>query len=324
MGHRANYICRTADGLELYYSHWGANVIHADLFWGPRSALDFCRSQRATSEWLDDVWCEGGAYLDMTAKRLVFFGGESIKYDPFLRAGLLAFFEHTWRGWNVEWAHRGILDLAAAAGVDQSLVIGRSPARADGDERDDKPRPVTRDKPWSETVLELDGRLFSLENPIESVLRAGPEFLRSLPSQDEPLVLDDTPVGGLRAQEGQKQIDYWHMSPFERPELDFEFRWPGWTLSRRHDLALDQSSRALRQAGLSVPTWTAVVEGLRSSVCRNVSSRALSLDGLRAWHGPEAKIELNPLATEDLRPQIDVDQAGQAFDRLASRVKAVM
>lgn len=323
MGHRANYICRTVWGLELYYSHWGANVIHADLFWGPESALEFCRSQRATGEWLDDVWCEGGACLDLEAKHLVFFGGENIKYDPFLRAGLLAFLEHTWKDWTVAWAHRGILDLAVAAGVDEGLVIARSSTRSHCDDRDRVPRLVSKDKPWSETILEIDGRLYSLENPLEAVLRAGPDFLRHLQHQEEPPVLDGIPVGGLLVDTAEKQVGYWHMSPFEEPELGFEPAWPGWKLYHRHALAIEQSARALRQADLPVPAWSDVVESLRSTICYSVPSRALSVEGLRALHGEDAEIELNPLATEDLRPQVDVEQAGRAFDTLAARVKAI-
>ena len=59
MGHRANYTILAGGGSELYVSHWGANRVDRDFFWGPEVALDFVRQQRPAEAWMNDVWCEG-------------------------------------------------------------------------------------------------------------------------------------------------------------------------------------------------------------------------------------------------------------------------
>ena len=55
MGHRANYVVVAGGKRELWYSHWTANSLTRDLFWGPQHALPFIRRQQPTEEWLDDL-----------------------------------------------------------------------------------------------------------------------------------------------------------------------------------------------------------------------------------------------------------------------------
>lgn len=67
MGQRANLILVEAGKYQLFYSHWCANTLPRDLFWGPDHAQAFIRIQRPVGDsgWLDDVWAEGGAILDI-------------------------------------------------------------------------------------------------------------------------------------------------------------------------------------------------------------------------------------------------------------------
>lgn len=323
MGHRAKYIVKSDRDFELYYSHWGANVVPSDFFWGPQAALEFVRSQKTTTEWLDDVWCEGGACLDTEVRRLVFFGGEDAQYDPFLRAVVLAFFEHTWAGWQVEWAHRGIFDLAREAGVDEAVVSARA-EKSESRGGAPKPRPVRKNKPWSESVVEVDGKLYSLENTIDEVLRGGPKFLAALPKKPPAVCLDSCPpTGGAVFQRDQKVLRYWHTRLLEVPDRSLKGFWPGWLLVHRPEMAVPGALKFLKVAGQPAPSWAAYVSQLRSSVCRRIPSRALSLSGLQALHGIESDIELNPLATTDVRPQVDEETVKTIFDALARRVTAL-
>lgn len=64
MGQRANLIVRTTERDELYYSHWRANTLDSDLFWGPEAATAFARAQRSVAEgaeWLDEIWVSATA-----------------------------------------------------------------------------------------------------------------------------------------------------------------------------------------------------------------------------------------------------------------------
>lgn len=157
MGHRANHVLKDSDGYRLFYSHWGANVVERDLFWGPEEAVRFIESQRETSEWLDDVWCEGGAVLDFPSQTLLFFGGEDLFYDPFLHQAVVTLFRLSWSPWNVEWAYQGILDLARAVGVADHLVLS-------GQDRHQNTKPTlsSSQKSMCNSVVQLDGRRYSL------------------------------------------------------------------------------------------------------------------------------------------------------------------
>lgn len=64
MGQRANLIIIRNNTYE-YYSHWCANTLPVDLFWGEVYAVKFVEMQTLVDEsgWLDSVWAEGGLFL---------------------------------------------------------------------------------------------------------------------------------------------------------------------------------------------------------------------------------------------------------------------
>src|SRR4051812_42715096 len=112
MGQRANLILVQGGRHQLYYTHWRANTLPRDLFWGPDHASRFIRIQQPTTEWLDEVWAEGGAVMDHDARVLLLYGGEDILYDVPLRRLYLRALARVWDGWEIRWAHEGIADLA--------------------------------------------------------------------------------------------------------------------------------------------------------------------------------------------------------------------
>ncbi len=129
MGARANFVLIDGDGVRLHYSHWGADSVCSVLVAGPAAASRFIAAQHRCGnperDWLDDNWADGGATVDHTTRRLVFYGDQLMWELPAKRA-FLALLELTWPGWNVRWAYDGMGDVAAAAGVDRSVV--RAPA----------------------------------------------------------------------------------------------------------------------------------------------------------------------------------------------------
>jgi hypothetical protein len=77
VGHRANLLLVEGSEYRLFYSHWCANTLQRDLFWGPTHAAAFIGIQREVDDsgWLDDVWAEGGALLDLDRHHFLLFGG---------------------------------------------------------------------------------------------------------------------------------------------------------------------------------------------------------------------------------------------------------
>lgn len=125
MGHRANLIIISDGNYELYYDHHCANSLDQCLFWGERYSVDFFRKHelQAKTAWLDTLWCEGGAIIDLDRKVLLFFGGEDILYKIPLREIYLQLLHHTWPGYKIRWAHNDIIDLAEYVGVPREEVI---------------------------------------------------------------------------------------------------------------------------------------------------------------------------------------------------------
>jgi hypothetical protein len=117
MGARANFVLIDKDGLRLHYSHWGADRVCSMLVAGPDAASRFIAAQHLCDperEWLDDIWGEGGAVVDHTTRRLVFFGDQLMLELPPKRA-FMALLSLTWPGWTTQWAYDGVGDLAAAS-----------------------------------------------------------------------------------------------------------------------------------------------------------------------------------------------------------------
>jgi hypothetical protein len=125
MGQRANLIILKNNKYDLYYDHWCANSLDAYLFWGVKSALKFFRSHEKQNDdwWLDTVWCEGGAVIDLDKKVLLWFGGEDISFDIVLRRTLLELMQKNWKGYTIRWAYRGVVDLAQYVGYDTDKVM---------------------------------------------------------------------------------------------------------------------------------------------------------------------------------------------------------
>ena len=199
MGQRANLVVVTAQGVELYYTHWGANVLDRELFWGPVHATAFARAQRSEAEgaeWLDDIWSEGGAIIDHTQRVLLWYGGEDILYDVPRRRVLFELMRTCWQGWQVRWADQGIVDLAQHVGISKQRVLAV---------RSSKPTvpptfPCPEQKDWIDSVI--------------TVVERG--ATRVIPIQGHPgdwMADGALLLPALRATEGLPQLDYAEWSP---------------------------------------------------------------------------------------------------------------
>lgn len=124
MGHRANLVVIEGGRRRVFYGHWSSKALVCELFFGPEVGLAWILSHREVGDegWLDDVWAEGGAVVDFDRRELALFGGEDLRYDPFLLRTYLELLTIVWRPWSVRWAERGQTELAEVAGVDPARV----------------------------------------------------------------------------------------------------------------------------------------------------------------------------------------------------------
>lgn len=122
MGDRANYAIRENGQVKLYYSHWGAVTVAEDVFWGPARTEAFIRGNEPATEWLDDVWAQGGIALDKDNRLLTYYYCEWPDEED-LRRVYESLLEETWRAsaWSVSRAPTWQA-FAAAVGVAPDLV----------------------------------------------------------------------------------------------------------------------------------------------------------------------------------------------------------
>jgi hypothetical protein len=128
MGHRANYAIVEAGSVALYYSHWGAKTVPADVFWGPSSTESFIRANPLSDELMDSTWAEGGIALDKNRRRALFFGDGELLDSPEMWSLFLSLAGRVWEreGWTLE-AGRNQGDMAEFCGRLRSTVEPADP-----------------------------------------------------------------------------------------------------------------------------------------------------------------------------------------------------
>ncbi|MWA05652.1 hypothetical protein F8568_035905 [Actinomadura sp. LD22] len=304
MGARANFVLIDAGGMRLHYSHWGADRVCSVLAAGPAAAVRFISEQHRCDDperdWLNDAWAEGGAVVDRTARRLLFYGDQLMLDLPCKRA-FLALLEPMWPGWTVRWAYDGIGDLAAAAGLDRSAV--RSP---DEEERHLPEEAVTGDY---ETYLFGVVHLLTVRTPegctayplgqFVHTAWQGPALLDRLPAGGLRRVdLGEFPSGGLHVDAGARTAGVWIHGSCRGLVPALGELWPGWRVEFWEDRYEEQFARCggavtAPDAGLAA-ALDQVVATLGARRGEDPARRMLDLvDEVAGGR----RVELNPLFT---------------------------
>ncbi len=243
MGQRANYAIVENGQFRLFYSHWAANTLDRDLFWGPRHSLTFIRQQKELQpdDWLNDVWCEGGAVVDLDSNKLTLFGGEDIKYEIPLRRLYLRLLAKSWDGWEVNWADEGIADLADTAGYPRERVFARKAQTC-------KWRPLCapdEESPWIDAIISTrnssgEPRIYPIQAFTTDRLWEDPLFLESLLKMRsfERFSLPKEkglPSTGVHLDLAARLFDIWTASPLPGLVDDLHTAWGGWKIQWHRD-----------------------------------------------------------------------------------------
>jgi len=243
VGQRANLILVERGRPVVYYTHWRANTLPRDLFWGPRYALPFFRSQRLIEDGtlLDEVWAEGGAVLDEDEKLLLLFGGEDERYEVPLQRTYLRLARHTWDGWQVRWAHEGVAEIADHLGRPRTEVLTAKESRPwdpDLSPPDDKGSINSVG-----TIRSEDGRLrlYPLGHEGDDLLRAGPRLLHAAaatPCVDRLHFAEWTssfPTDGFHIDVARRTVGFWTGRDAPGAAARVAAAWPDWTVTWYRD-----------------------------------------------------------------------------------------
>lgn len=231
MGSRANYVLKDGDSWTLHYSHWGAQRIDADFFWGPEHAERFIRAQERCepTAWLDDRWAEGGALMDLREQRLLLFGGENIRFGVPERRAMLTLVRTNWPGWTIEWAHEELGDFVDALGLPRTLVQSDLPWSSPG-----SPKPAAKDEDNSTivSIRRLDGTLvlYPTVCSVEPLVLAGPDLMRLAGAHRarRSFRFAEFPMGGVHVDERERALGYWTVDEQQDLRAEAVRAWSGW------------------------------------------------------------------------------------------------
>lgn len=330
MGQRANLILVEGSDYRLYYSHWCANTLPRDLFWGPRHAVTFIRMQRAVdnSGWLDDVWAEGGALLDLDQKHLLLYGGEDVLYEVPLRRIYLELLRKVWKNWTVRWAHEGTADLADYVDYPRDQVL----SKWDEGPTDPKLTPP-RQKDWTNLVASVHFdddsiRLFPLEGDVTLYLFGGSKIVDKLrPADGLPRLLlddwtEDFPTGGFHLELPSQRLEFWVARDAPAIRDRVAAVWPGWGTQWHQDHYEAQLERT--EGLLRFP------EADRQTLldrCRQMllwEPRTTPVDTVRMLTDRDRaqgnEVEVNALALRDNRLELPIDERVAILDQVTSQL----
>jgi len=237
VGHRASYAVKERGELRFGSDRWDALLIPEQVAWGPAAFLLELESKRPVDGLMDEVWCEGGAAMDLDARQLVFFGGQALRAHAGLRDAFLLLVRASWPGWQVRWAHDGVVDLADAIGVDRLSLEQEADRRLTWGVDDFAG--VRAAQPGDEQILltrmgpSPTHAAFDAVADVEHVLGIGPAMLAELERRPlAPLPRERGVSQGAVIDEAAKHISYWYSFPERDRAAELAARWPGWRLER--------------------------------------------------------------------------------------------
>jgi hypothetical protein len=258
VGARANYVVVDDQGWRLSYSHWGAQVVHADLAPGPEAAVRFAERQEPRDPrtgWLDDRWAEGAALVDLSRRHLLFWGSAEILYRPDTRVPYFALLAETWPGWTVRWAYDELADLASYVGVDVDVVRLPElvPDAAEEAAAVTLALPEDLRQSWGLLTVTAAGgpaRAWPLGTwYLDHALWVGERLLELLPGPGTDAVEGRAPCWGLHVDAGARTVAWWTSETMRAAATHAPERWPGWTIESwgddyaRHRAACEDAVR---------------------------------------------------------------------------------
>jgi hypothetical protein len=306
MGQRANLITVENGRYTVRYDHWVANRLDDVLFWGAGYALEYFDVQEEVGDegWLDEIWAEGGAVLDLDKKHLLWWGGEDVLYELPLRRVYLKLQKRVWDGWTIEWAHRGNVDLAEYVGYPKENVLS---TREDSSSALKMQMPEK--KSWVTTLgsiqtIEGTKKLFPLTANTEDYLRNGVNLVgqaRNFPGLHEIIWADwvengSFPEGGFFIDERKRQVEFWTVRECPNVVQELKNLWKDWNVVWQQDNYEFQMEKLKGKIVFPAIDEAALIERLGENLLREEGKSGLesALDAAETLRNEGRSVEINP------------------------------
>lgn len=323
MGQRANLIIVEGGKYQLFYNHWCANTITRDLFWGAEHAVEFIRAQKEVDEsrWLNEVWAEGGAVVDLDNRVFLIFETEDIASDVLLRRVYLDVLCFIWRGWQVRWAYEGIADMADYVGFPRENVL------VEPESEDVRQFEVLQQQEYDfintvASVVTEDKlvKLFPLGESIEDYLYNGSSLLTTMHEYQglEKLIIADAfPTGGFHVDITARRLDFWAAQVLPDIINRVRRKWLGWSVQSHRDRFEFQVERTNGQLQLPTRFERDLKTKIETMLMRqSLSSGAeLFLKSVQAHLDLGHSVKVNPWTMVDTRLDVDLTQRQEILNR---------
>ncbi|MFJ3926147.1 hypothetical protein [Streptomyces sp. NPDC090022] len=230
MADRANFIVvRESGEYELYLSRWGAVGLDLDLLAGPAETLSVIQRLEAVDRWLDDVYCQGAALIDLGRKVLLLFAWEGPSTVMRYRAATLELLREAWPGWDLRWAYDGPAELRTYLGLDPEYVRDRGRGTSLGPLLEPEDEELADPEPMAAVVTVGSDRCYVVANIADHPIREGAALLDRLSGGPEHGTCRVSADAGIHIDASRRRVGWWVLGAsaeaYEMPK-----RWPGWTV----------------------------------------------------------------------------------------------
>lgn len=240
MGHRCNLVVKRGGTVEVYYSHWGALSLLADLLKGPAALADWLKDCTRDEQLLDSVMSEGIALADFDDQFLLLRGGHAVRYILPVRRRYLQMVRGSWPTWRVEWARQGVVDVARCIGLPTSGLDSK-PLVCPSDAELEK-QPGSHAFSWV-TVVGEAMQDFPFGPEPEELILVGPRLLDYCKRRTGgELPAEDHLGGGLLLKSGARYLGWWSGAEFGPDAAHVKTIWPGWQVEELPRGLLDQAA----------------------------------------------------------------------------------
>jgi hypothetical protein len=292
---------------------------------GPAAATRCFRAHREIDEWLDEVWCEGGALVDHDRRIQLWFAFAETWADHAAARAVLA---RTWPGWDVRFAHDAVGDLT------HHLGLGRDLTRPPGWFETFEPSGFAgaeRTEPWSAVSLRLpDGSVRAWGSDWEPVehLAAGPGLIDLVNASPATPRLTDMPYGGVHFDPQARTVSLWAVQTVTGIQ-DWPLPgWEDWTLEFRGDDHSQQAGLLPADFPFPRPSLAAALRRLSDGLGTPPPDHAALLAHAAAAPGPEGTAAVvNPAALVPHEPTdptpAELSELRTALNALVAEAEAV-
>lgn len=229
------------DGNTRYYGdRWAFTHLFRELVWGPEDLETWLTHGEEIDDWSDEV--SGGVVVDFDQKRLTWMGDDETLKIPRVANSFETLLRASWPGYEISFANRGIMDLAAAAGEPDaedydddsatrcSTVQDAVGIYMDGDEASEYDEEDQR--AWI-TVIDEEGavRHRAVEEVSEDLIggrESSLQQLLDLPAAEVPT--ESVVVEGMWIDQPNREIGFWggHAAKMIYPQM--QGAWEGWSV----------------------------------------------------------------------------------------------